>query len=80
MNQSSNSSPKIHDLKTLILARNLKAIFISDKTQYNYSGKDSLTRFGIAPEKGKRWNTPAEISSSILRDMGFSSPYEVPDE
>jgi len=66
----------------LQIARLFKNIFMNDKTQYGYSGKESLNRFGWAPsQKGKRWKTPAEIARQAIIDLGWpGGPYDVPDE
>lgn len=58
----------------------LKIIFFNDKTSYYYSGKMSLNRFGVAPHKSKRWETPAEIAAEMLRKMGYNQPYDVPPD
>ncbi len=63
----------------LELCQSLKAIFMNDKTYYDYNGKTSLNRFGIAPKKGERWLTPGEIVGYLLAKMGYHSPYDVPD-
>lgn len=67
-------------MNSLKLARDLKSIFFNDKTSYDYSGKMSLNRFGFAPNKGKRWQTPAEIARAMLLELGYTSPYIVPDK
>lgn len=61
------------------ILQGLKSIFLNDKTQYNYSGKDSLNKFGGVPQKGKRWNTPAEIAMDIIRELkvaGYKDPFD----
>ncbi len=67
-------------MENLELARRLKSIFFGDKIQYNYSGKGALNRFDIAPDKGKRWKTPAEIALDVIKELGYASPYDIPDE
>jgi hypothetical protein len=62
------------------LARNLKSIFFNDKTIFDYHGKIALNRFGIMPTNGSRWLTPAEIARQMIIELGYASPYEVPDE
>ncbi len=77
----------------LKMARILKAIFINDKTEYEYFGhfksnnihnrsfldRHSANRFGEQPMRGKRWNTPAEIAYGMLKDLGYDHPHDVPD-
>jgi hypothetical protein len=67
-------------MEKIEVARRLKSIFLNDKTLYDYHGKKSLNRFGYKPEVGRRWNTPAEIAQSLLKEMGYSHPDDVPDE
>ena len=60
------------------ILQGLKSIFLNDKTQYNYSGKDSLNRFGGICQEGKRWNTPAEIAMDMIRELrsaGHKDPF-----
>jgi hypothetical protein len=67
-------------MDNLTIARRLKSIFFNDKTQYSYDGKGSLNRFGIPPNMGRRWSTPAEIALDIIKGLGYHTFYEVPDE
>jgi len=66
-------------MSNLKLVRDLKSIFFNDKTLYEYSGKMSLNRFGMPPNKGKRWQTPAEIARQMLSELGYATPYDVPE-
>jgi len=67
------------------IAKILKTIFINDKTEYDYfshlqrinNSKRSANRFGNQPPKGKRWNTPAEIASDTLKELGYNHPNDV---
>jgi len=66
-------------MDNLTIARRLKAIFYNDKTEYDYHCKKSLNRFGERPNQGTCWCTPAEIAMSVLKEMGYDSPKDVPD-
>jgi len=65
------------------IAKILKSIFMNDKTEYDYFGhlqdknKRSANRFGDQPPKGKRWNTPAEIASDALKELGYNHPNDI---
>lgn len=69
------------------MAHILKAIFINDKTEYDYFGHlqermkgkttKSSNRFGEEPLRGKRWNTPSEIAFDALKDLGYDHPNDV---
>lgn len=62
----------------LEMARYFLQIFLNDKTQYNYQGKDRQNRMGIVPTgKGSRWQTPAEIAQFALKRLGYDSPFDV---